>query len=45
MTPVATIANLTAPPPDVETGELVQTEFNVIDWGSESEKRFCGNGR
>jgi hypothetical protein len=37
--------DISAPPPDVETGELVQTEFNVVDWGSESEKRFCGNGR
>jgi hypothetical protein len=37
--------DISAPPPDVETGELVQTGFNVIDWGSESEKRFCGNGR
>jgi hypothetical protein len=37
--------DISAPPPDTGTGELVQTEFNVIDWGSESEKRFCGNGR
>jgi hypothetical protein len=38
-------ADFSAPPPDVETGELVKTEFNVVDWGADSEKRFCGNGR
>jgi hypothetical protein len=33
--------DIASPPPDAETGELVQTAFNVIDWGTESVKRFC----
>jgi hypothetical protein len=34
-----------APPPDAETGELIESEFKAVDWGTESEKRFCGNDR
>jgi hypothetical protein len=29
-------------PMHAETGELVELEFNAVNWGKDSEKRFCG---
>jgi hypothetical protein len=37
--------DIAAPPPDAETGELVESAFKAVDWGTESEKRFCGRER
>jgi len=33
--------DMAAPPDGKEPGELVQTEFKAVDWGKDSEKRFC----
>ena len=37
--------DMAAPPRDAETGELAAAEFTAVDWGRDSEKRYCGNGR
>jgi hypothetical protein len=37
--------DLAAPPLGEEPGELSQVEFSSVDWGKDSEKRFCRNGR
>jgi hypothetical protein len=37
--------NLAPPPSGAEPGELAQVEFHATDWGEDSEKRFCRNGR
>jgi hypothetical protein len=37
--------DLAAPPSGAEPGELAQVEFHATDWGKDSEKRFCRNGR
>jgi hypothetical protein len=34
--------DISSPPADAETGEMVRVEFSAIDWGKDSEKRFCG---
>jgi uncharacterized protein involved in type VI secretion and phage assembly len=33
--------DISSPPADAETGELARLEFSAIDWGKDSEKRFC----
>ena len=37
--------DMAAPPGGNDPGELAQAEFNAIDWGKDSEKRFCRIGK
>ena len=33
--------DMVTPPADAEPGEMAQAEFRAVDWGKDSEKRFC----
>ena len=37
--------DMAAPPAGPEPGELAQAEFSAVDWGKDSEKRFCRIGQ